>query len=62
MMNSNNLCCCKGCNNQAVIKLLIRYVNKNGLFCESCFTELKKIGVVSVPEDLKMVRQVRAND
>jgi hypothetical protein len=40
------ICAGKECNNEATIKLKIRYIKRVGYFCESCHTELKNLDLI----------------
>jgi hypothetical protein len=42
-------CAGKGCNNLGVHRLSIIYINKTGLFCETCKKELERCGLVIRP-------------
>lgn len=36
----NRLCAGRGCNQKAMLHLLVRFINKPGCFCEQCGREL----------------------
>ena len=42
-----NTCAGKGCNNIGIHNLMIIYINKRGVFCDSCKIELEKLCLVT---------------
>jgi hypothetical protein len=42
-----NICAGKGCNNIGRYRLSIIYINKTGLFCDTCKKELEECGLIS---------------
>jgi hypothetical protein len=47
------ICAGKGCNNPGIHHLSIIYINKDGLFCETCKNELEKCGLVLLNKSIK---------
>ncbi len=47
------ICVGKGCNNVGLHSLSIIYINKTGLFCETCKKELEKCGLVFLGKSIK---------
>ena len=39
-------CACKGCTNIGLRKCNVQYIHKEGWFCEECFKELAKNGLI----------------
>ena len=46
-------CAGKGCNNTGIHYLSIIYINKTGLFCETCKNELEQCGLVLLSKSIK---------
>lgn len=47
----DRLCAGKGCPNRGTVELRIIFIQKTGLFCESCAQNLKYYGLVEVEKN-----------
>lgn len=52
-LDGYKICAGKGCNNIGNHVLSIIYINKSGLFCETCKKELEKCGLVLLSKSIK---------